>query len=460
MKKTIDIISLGCSKNLVDSEWLMGLMEANGYHCTHDSDDPQGEIVVVNTCGFIADAKEESINTILEFAQAKTEGRIEKLFVMGCLSERYLVDLEKEIPEVDGWYGKFNYRNLLKDISREDISRNEEGGMRKENSPEDESEQASNLLPLSSFPLPRKITTPPHYTYIKISEGCDRHCAYCAIPLITGRHQSRPMAEILDEVRQLVKQGTKEFNVIAQELTYYGVDIDGRQHIAELIEQMADIPGVAWIRLHYAYPTHFPWDLLRVMREKSNVCKYLDIALQHISDNMLSRMQRHVTKAETYELVERLRREVPGIHIRTTLMVGFPGETEEDFEELKAFVKWARFERMGAFAYSEEEGTYSEQHYEDDVPEGVKQRRLDQLMRIQQHISEELEAEKVGKTLKVIIDRQEGDYYVGRTEFCSPEVDPEVLIPVAERELTVGMFYDVLITDSAEFDLYGTTIIL
>ena len=435
MKKTIDIISLGCSKNLVDSEWLMGLMEANGYHCTHDSDNPQGEIVVVNTCGFIADAKEESINTILEFAQAKTEGRIEKLFVMGCLSERYLVDLEKEIPEVDGWYGKFNYRNLLGDL--------EESGKRK-----------------VEREYHRHITTPSHYTYIKISEGCDRHCAYCAIPLITGRHKSRPMEEILDEVRQLVKQGTKEFNVIAQELTYYGVDIDGRQHIAELIEQMADIPGVAWIRLHYAYPTHFPWDLLRVMREKSNVCKYLDIALQHISDNMLSRMQRHVTKAETYELVERLRKEVPGIHIRTTLMVGFPGETEEDFEELKAFVKWARFERMGAFAYSEEEGTYSEQHYDDDVPEEVKQRRLDQLMRIQQHISEELEAEKVDKTLKVIIDRQEGDYYIGRTEFCSPEVDPEVLIPVAERELTVGTFYDVLITDSEEFDLYGTTIIL
>ena len=434
MKKTIDIISLGCSKNLVDSEWLMGLMEANGYHCTHDSDDPQGEIVVVNTCGFIADAKEESINTILEFAQAKTEGRIEKLFVMGCLSERYLADLEKEIPEVDGWYGKFNYKNLLKDLSR-----NEEGGTR------------------NGF---RKITTPPHYTYIKISEGCDRHCAYCAIPLITGRHKSRPMEEILDEVRQLVKQGTKEFNVIAQELTYYGVDIDGRQHIAELIEKMADISGVAWIRLHYAYPTHFPWDLLRVMRENPNVCKYLDIALQHISDNMLSRMQRHVTKAETYELVERLRKEVPGIHIRTTLMVGFPGETEEDFEELKKFVKWARFERMGAFAYSEEEGTYSEQHYDDDVPEEVKQRRLDQLMRIQQHISEELEAEKVDKTLKVIIDRQEGDYYIGRTEFCSPEVDPEVLIPVAERELTIGTFYDVLITDSEEFDLYGTTIII
>ena len=428
--KTIDIISLGCSKNLVDSEVLMGLMEANGYMCTHDSDDPRGEIVVVNTCGFIADAKEESINTILEFAQAKTEGRIKKLFVMGCLSERYLAELEAEIPEVDGWYGKFNYRQLLQDL---------EG---------------------SSFEAcegKRHITTPRHYAYIKISEGCDRHCAYCAIPLITGKHQSRPMAEILDEVRQLVKDGTKEFNVIAQELTYYGVDLDGKQHIAELIEQMADIPGVEWIRLHYAYPTHFPWDLLRVMREKPNVCKYLDIALQHISDNMLSRMHRHVTKEETYELVRRLREEVPGIHIRTTLMVGFPGETDEDFEELKAFVKWAQFERMGAFAYSEEEGTYSAEHYQDDVPEEVKQARLDKLMRIQQNISAELEAEKVGHTLKVIIDRQEGDYYIGRTEFCSPEVDPEVLIPVAERRLTIGAFYDVQITDSEEFDLYGTT---
>ena len=429
--KTIDIISLGCSKNLVDSEVLMGLMEANGYVCTHDSDDPQGEIVVVNTCGFIADAKEESINTILEFAQAKTEGRIKKLFVMGCLSERYLAELEAEIPEVDGWYGKFNYRQLLQDL---------EG---------------------SSFEAcegKRHITTPRHYAYIKISEGCDRHCAYCAIPLITGKHQSRPMAEILDEVRQLVKDGTKEFNVIAQELTYYGVDLDGKQHIAELIEQMADIPGVEWIRLHYAYPTHFPWDLLRVMREKPNVCKYLDIALQHISDNMLSRMRRHVTKEETYELVRRLREEVPGIHIRTTLMVGFPGETDEDFEELKAFVKWARFERMGAFAYSEEEGTYSAEHYQDDVPEEVKLARLDKLMHIQQNISAELEAEKVGQTLKVIIDRQEGDYYVGRTEFCSPEVDPEVLIPVEERRLKIGAFYDVQITDSEEFDLYGTTI--
>jgi ribosomal protein S12 methylthiotransferase len=409
---------------------LMGLMEAHGYQCTHDSDDPQGEIVVINTCGFIADAKEESINTILEFAQAKTEGKIKKLFVMGCLSERYLADLEDEIPEVDGWYGKFNYKQLLGDLEK--------------------------LEELEKIEAHRHITTPPHYAYLKISEGCDRHCAYCAIPLITGKHQSRPMQEILDEVRYLVGQGVKEFNVIAQELTYYGIDIDGQQHIAELIERMADIPGVEWIRLHYAYPTHFPWDLLRVMREKPNVCKYLDIALQHISDNMLSRMKRNVSKHETYELVEKLRKEVPGICLRTTLMVGFPGETDEDFAELIEFTKWARFERMGAFAYSEEEGTYSEKHYEDDVPEDVKQNRLDKLMRIQQNISAEIEAQKVGKTLRVIIDRQEGDWFIGRTEYCSPEVDPEVLIPATEQ-LTIGNFYMACITDSEEFDLYATT---
>ena len=412
---------------------LMGLFEANGYHVTHDSDDPQGEIVVVNTCGFINDAKEESINTILEFAQAKTEGRIEKLFVMGCLSERYLADLEAEIPEVDGWYGKFNYKKLLSDLEESEKWKEERE-------------------------YHRHITTPRHYAYIKISEGCDRPCAYCAIPLITGKHQSRPMTEILDEVRYLVSQGTKEFNVIAQELTYYGVDIDGQQHIAELIDQMADIEGVAWIRLHYAYPTHFPWDLIPVMRKHDNVCNYLDIALQHISDHMLTRMKRHVTKQETYDLVERLRRELPDIHLRTTLMVGFPGETQEDFEELVAFTKWARFERMGAFAYSEEEGTYSEQHYEDDVPEDVKQQRLDKLMRVQQHISEEIEAEKVNSIQRVIIDRQEGDYYIGRTQYCSPEVDPEVLIPVSDRRLEIGAFYDVLITDSEEFDIYGITI--
>ena len=353
-KPTIDFISLGCSKNLVDSETLMGLFEAHGYHVTHDADNPTGDIAVVNTCGFIEDAKQESIDTILELAQAKEEGGLKKLYVMGCLSERYLADLEAEIPEVDGWYGKFNYKQLLADIEKEDY----------------------NVLP-STFNFQRKITTPKHYAYLKIAEGCDRHCAYCAIPIITGKHQSRPMDEILDEVRWLVSQGTREFQVIAQELTYYGVDLDGKQHIAELIEKMSDIEGVDWIRLHYAYPTHFPWDLLHVMREKKNVCNYLDIALQHISDHILERMKRHVTKEETYELIRRMRREVPGIHIRTTLMVGFPGETDEDFQELIEFTKWARFERMGAFAYSEEEGTYSAQHYKDDVPADVKQKRLD-----------------------------------------------------------------------------------
>lgn len=429
-KPTIDFITLGCSKNLVDSETLMGLFEAHGYHVTHDAEHPQGEIAVVNTCGFIEDAKQESIDTILELAQAKEEGHLKRLYVMGCLSERYLADLEKEIPEVDGWYGKFNYKQLLKDLE--------------------------NLEKQEYLESHRHITTPKHYVYLKIAEGCDRHCAYCAIPLITGKHQSRPMQEILDEVRYLVNQGTKEFNVIAQELTYYGVDIDGQQHIAELIKQMADIEGVEWIRLHYAYPAHFPWDLLRVMREKKNVCNYLDIALQHISDHMLDRMKRHVTKEETYELIRRMRREVPGIHIRTTLMVGFPGETEEDFEELIAFTKWARFERMGAFAYSEEEGTYSAEHYQDDVPRELKQRRLDKLMRVQQNISAELEAQKIGQTLRVIIDRIEGDWYIGRTEFCSPEVDPEVLIP-AQEDLHIGEFYEVRITDAEEFDLYATT---
>ena len=424
-RKTIDFISLGCSKNLVDSEVLMGLFEANGYDVTHDSDNPQSDVVVVNTCGFIADAKEESVNTILELVKAKEEGRKKKIFVMGCLSERYLADLESKIPEVDGWYGKFNYRQLLTDLNGSKYCTGE-----------------------------RKLTTPRHYAYIKISEGCDRHCAYCAIPLITGHHKSRPIEEILDEVRTLVKGGTTEFQVIAQELTYYGVDIYGEQRIAQLIEQMADIEGVRWIRLHYAYPTHFPWELLKVMNEKPNVCRYLDIALQHISDHMLSRMRRNTTKAETIELIKRLRKEVPGIHIRTTLMVGFPGESDEDFKELVDFVKWARFERMGAFAYSEEDGTYSAEHYEDDVPEEVKQQRLDKLMRIQQNISAEIESSKVSTTMPVVIDRTEGDYYIGRTEYCSPEVDPEVLISNT-YDLKIGEMYNVHITDADEFDLYG-----
>lgn len=430
-KNQIDFITLGCSKNLVDSELLMKQFEANGYKCTHDSKNPQGEIVVINTCGFIGDAKEESINTILEFADAKERGRINKLYVMGCLSQRYRSELEKEIPQVDKYYGKFDYKQLLTDLGKAEIA---------------------------SCIGKRSITTPHHYAYIKISEGCDRHCAYCAIPLITGKYVSRPEQEILDEVRSLVEDGVKEFQIIAQELTYYGVDIDGKQHIAGLISDMADIPGVKWIRLHYAYPTSFPYELLDVIREKPNVCKYLDIALQHISDNMLTAMRRHITKADTYELIERIREKVPGMHLRTTLMVGFPNESDEDFNELMEFTKWARFERMGAFAYSEEEGTYSATHYEDNISPEVKQARLDKLMALQQKISYEIAEAKIGKVFKVVVDRKEGDYYIGRTEFSSPEVDPEVLIPAAEKRLRVGAFYDVKITDAEAFDLYGTTL--
>lgn len=431
MKKGhVDVITMGCSKNLVDSESLMRQFEAAGYQCSHDPKHPSGEIAVINTCGFIEDAKQESIDTILEFAQAKKEGRLKKLFVMGCLSQRYRKELEDEIPQVDKYYGKFDYKNLIKDLGKN-------------------VEQACNGQ--------RVLTTPRHYAYLKISEGCDRRCAYCAIPIITGKHVSRPEAEILDEVRELVKQGVKEFQIIAQELTYYGVDIDGKRHIAELIDHIADIDGVKWIRLHYAYPNQFPLELLDVMAARPNVCKYLDIALQHISDHMLTRMHRHVTKQETMDLVAEIRRRVPGIHLRTTLLVGFPGETDADFDELMEFVRWARFERMGAFAYSEEEGTYSAEHYEDDVPAEVKQSRLDRLMALQQQVSAEVEAAKVGTDMRVIIDRKEGEYYIGRSEFCSPEVDPEVLVS-AEKRLRVGCFYNVHINDSDEFDLYATPV--
>lgn len=427
----IDIITLGCSKNLVDSEQLITQLRANGYEVTHDAEKLEGDIVVINTCGFIGDAKEESINMILECCQAKEEGQLSKVFVMGCLSERYLKELGEEIPQVDKFYGKFNWKELVSDLGktyREDLK------------------------------LERQITTPSHYAYLKISEGCNRHCSYCAIPIITGKHQSRPMEEIVEEVRGLVAKGVKEFQVIAQELTYYGVDLYQKQMLPELIERISDIPGVEWIRLHYAYPAHFPEDLLRVMRERDNVCKYLDIALQHISDPVLEKMRRHVTSEQTYQLIEKMRAEVPGIHLRTTLMVGHPGEGEKEFAELLEFVKWARFDRMGAFAYSEEEGTYSAEHYEDDIPQEVKEHRLDVLMALQQDISEELSQQKVGQTLKVIIDRIEGDYYIGRTEFDSPEVDPEVLIPVSEGELEIGNFYQVKITASDAFDLYATVL--
>lgn len=426
-KNRIDFVTMGCSKNLVDSERLMGQLEANGFHCAHDPEYPQGEIAVINTCGFIGDAKEESIEMILRFAEAKKAGKLRKLYVMGCLSQRYQGELEKEIPEVDKYFGKFNYRDLLVELGKAE-------------------------LPVCDGQ--RCLTTPSHYAYLKISEGCDRHCAYCAIPLMTGHHVSRPMDEILREVERLVAQGVKEFQVIAQELTYYGRDIDGQSHITELVNRMADIPGVEWIRLHYAYPNEFPLDLLDVIRERPNVCKYLDIALQHASDNMLNRMRRHVTKQETLDLLREIRSRVPGIHIRTTLMVGFPGETEEDFNELMQFVKDERFERMGAFAYSEEEGTYSARHYKDDISPEEKQRRLDKLMALQQTISAEVEAEKVGQVMRAIIDRKEGDYYVGRTEYCSPEVDPEVLIS-SDKPLRIGDFYQVRITDSEEFDIYA-----
>ena len=430
-KNKVDIITLGCSKNLVDSEQLMRQFVANGYAVEHDPHKINGEIVVVNTCGFIGDAQEESINMILDLGEAKKKGKIGKLFVMGCLSERFLKDLENELPEVDHFYGKFNWKELLNDLGK------------------------SYHRELASD---RVLTTPRHYAYLKIAEGCNRTCSYCAIPISTGHYLSVPMEEIEREVRLLVEQGVKEFQVIAQDLTYYGLDLYKRYALPELIERISDIPGVEWIRLHYAYPAHFPTDLFRVMRERDNVCKYMDIALQHISDNMLKLMRRQVSKEDTYQLIEQFRREVPGIHLRTTLMVGHPGETEEDFEDLKEFVRKVRFDRMGAFAYSEEEGTYAAETYEDSIPQEVKQARLDELMDIQQGISAELSAEKIGKQMKVIIDRLEGDYYIGRTEFDSPEVDPEVLIDRSERELKIGQFYQVEVVNADDFDLYAKII--
>lgn len=430
IKNQIDIITLGCSKNLVDSEQLMRQLTANGYTAKHDPENVEGEIVVVNTCGFIGDAKEESINMILELCEAKKRKDINKIIVMGCLSERYMADLEGELPEVDRFYGKFNWKNVIEDLGK---------------------------VYRSDLQLERVVTTPPHYAYIKIGEGCNRACSYCAIPIITGRYQSRPMEDIVEEIRLLVSEGVKEFQIIAQDLSYYGLDLYKELKLAELIERISDVPGVEWIRLHYAYPSKFPYDVLRVMRERDNVCKYLDIALQHISDNMLTKMRRNVSKEQTYELLKRLREEVPGIHIRTTLLVGHPGETEEDFEELMQFVKDAKFERMGAFTYSEEEGTYSAQTYSDDIDEDVKQDRLDAIMRIQERIAAASNEAKVGQVFKVIIDKEEGDFYVGRTEFDSPEVDPEVLIR-KETSLQIGNFYQVKITDAEAFELYGEVI--
>lgn len=424
-KKRIDVISLGCSKNLVDSERLLKQLELSGFQAFHNSDNVDGDIVIINTCGFIGDAKEESINTILTYAEAKNEGRIKELYVMGCLSERYRDDLLAEIPEIDRIYGKFDWVNIVSDI----IKRNP-----------------------ATMPYDRVITTPSHYTYLKIAEGCNRFCAFCAIPLITGRYKSRPIEEILEEVRRLVGKGVKEFNVIAQDLSFYGLDIYKRLALPELIDRMAEIDGVKWIRLHYAYPSEFPYEILDVMARHSNVCNYLDIALQHINDDVLKNMRRHITKEETLALIRTIREKVPGIHIRTTLMVGFPGETEDAFNELKEFVREAKFERMGAFAYCEEDDTYAAKNFSDSIPQEVKESRLEEIMTIQEDVALESNQSKIGKTLTVVIDREEPDYFVGRTEFDSPEVDPEVLIDKDDR-LTVGNFYDVEITDALPFEL-------
>ena len=430
IKNRIDVVTLGCSKNLVDSEMLMRQLLANGYTVEHDSANPQGEIAIINTCGFIGDAKEESIDMILSFVDQKKQRKLKKLFVMGCLSERYLDDLAREIPEVDKFYGKFAWKNLIADLGK---SYNQE------------------------LSLERMLSTPSHYAYIKVSEGCDRSCSYCSIPIITGKHKSRPIEEIEEEVRGLVDKGVKEFQFIAQDLTYYGLDLYKEMKIAELVKRIADIPGVEWIRLHYAYPTHFPMDLLPVIRECDNVCKYLDIALQHISDNMLTKMRRNITKEGTIELIKRIRAEVPGIHLRTTMMVGHPGETEEDFNELLDFVKEMNFERLGAFPYSHEEDTFCDKNYIDDIPPGVKEERLSKLMAVQEEIALKMNEAKIGETLKVIIDSETQDFYIGRTQYDSPEVDGEVLIN-KEKPLTIGSFYNVKITSAMPFDLMGTAL--
>ena len=427
-KNHINVLSLGCSKNLVDSEHLLRQFLAAGYTIEHNPDQVNGDIVVVNTCGFIADAQAESIDTILRLGKAKQQGRIKRLYVMGCLAERFMAELTEELPEVDHFYGKFNWQQLITDLGhhyRHDLASE------------------------------RVLTTPAHYAYLKISEGCNRFCAFCAIPLITGRHKSVPMDQLVDEARALVGQGVKELNVIAQDLSSYGTDLYGHMALPELVEHLADVPGVEWIRLHYAYPTQFPYDILQVMAERPNVCSYLDIALQHISDPVLNNMRRHITRQQTLELIDRMRREVPGLHLRTTLMVGFPGEGEREFDELMDFVREARFERMGAFAYSEEAGTYAAEHFTDDIPQEVKNERLGQLMELQEGISQEIQDSKVGKTLRVIIDREEDDYYVGRTEWDSPEVDPEVLVH-KEKPLAIGQFTQVKIEQALPFELIAS----
>jgi len=429
-KNQVDVITLGCSKNLVDSEQLIRQFLANGYVVHHNSGAVNGEIVVLNTCGFIGDAQEESINMILKMVEAKKTGRIGQVYVMGCLTERFMDELKAEIPEVDGYYGKFNWKNLLTDLGK-----------------------AYHNDPLGGN---RSITTPAHYAYMKISEGCNRSCSYCAIPIITGKHKSRPMEDLVTEAQSLVASGVQEIQLIAQDLTFYGLDIYKKNSLAELLQRLSDVQGLEWLRLHYAYPADFPREILSVMRERENICNYLDIALQHISDPMLRAMRRRVTKSETYDLLRYMREEVPGIHLRTTLMTGHPGETEQDFEELLQFVRDIRFDRMGAFVYSHEMGTYAHETYADDIPLEVKQERMDRLMSTQEEIAAELNVAKIGRTFKTLIDRNEEEYFVGRTEYDSPEVDQEVLISKQDvPNLQVGNFYSVEITSADTFDLYG-----
>ncbi len=427
----VNVISLGCSKNLVDSERLLKLLSDAGMDVVHDGESDCGaDIVVVNTCGFIGDAKEESINTILQCAQLKDDGVISRLYVMGCLSQRYPDELPPEIPQVDAWFGKTDWNGIVKDLSQ--------------------------TYPATAS-YDRVITTPRHHAYLKISEGCNRFCAFCAIPLITGRYHSRSIEDIVEEVKLLVSKGVKEFNFIAQVLTNNGSDLYGCQMIASLVEAIAAVDGVKWIRLHYAYPTDFPEDLLDVMAANKNVCRYLDIALQHISDKVLYNMRRHIDGVKTRELLSKIRTRVPGIHIRTTLMVGFPGEGDAEFDELKKFVREQKFERMGAFAYCEEEDTYAAKHFEDSISSEVKAQRLDELMAIQEEVSFAHQQSKVGKQLRVIVDREDDDYYVCRSEFDSPEVDPEVLV-AKDQKLFVGQFYDVLVNEAMPFELIAKSI--
>ena len=427
MKKKINVISLGCSKNLVDSELFLSQMAANGYTVSHNSDASKARIVAINTCGFIGDAKEESVNTILGYADAKKRGLIDKIYVFGCLSERYKDELQTEIPEVDGVYGKFQIKKMVEDLN------------------------ADYKMSLSRK---RYLTTPSHYAYLKISEGCNRTCSYCAIPKMTGKHKSVSIENLITEAKGLAEGGVKELLIIAQDLSDYGRDIYKESGLARLIDELSQINGIEWIKLHYAYPANFPFEILPVMREKPNVSKYLDIALQHCSNNMLGLMRRNVTKESTIKLLNRIREEVPGIHIRTTMLVGHPGETEADFEELKDFVREMRFERLGVFTYSHEDGTIAGELYEDNVPAEVKQARADEIMAIQQVIAAEINAAKIGQIMKVVIYRLEGDYFIGRTEFDSPEVDGEVLI-ASSQKVSIGHYYEVKITGADDFDLYG-----